>query len=237
MLQFFVPSLGDIGLVPVWPSSGPPSNGAGGSFAGIAHGGDLLSDTTNNVLYQNTGTKSSPTWTQLLGAVPIQRSLPLAGALSDVGVPLTATATGGAMGVARTAGVSTVLSGESAAAATKTDKALLELEMPTTYNGGTSFAVTVDCQTAGSGTITSSSTTMTVSAYLIQSGGTSVPLAITSNAQEIPGSAAALTYVVSGASTSNVVEPGSLVELELTGTIVTTAGSAGIQVNGVTADV
>jgi len=36
-----------------------------GAFAGEAETGDLLSDTTTGDLYVNTGTLSSPTWTQV----------------------------------------------------------------------------------------------------------------------------------------------------------------------------
>lgn len=65
MLRFFVPSLGDVNLVPVWPNAGAPVNGTSGTFAGVAQPGDLLSDTTHHVFYQNTNTVASPTWTQI----------------------------------------------------------------------------------------------------------------------------------------------------------------------------
>lgn len=45
-----------------WYNAGAPTNGTSGTLAGIADKGDLLSDTTNGILYQNTNTKASPTW-------------------------------------------------------------------------------------------------------------------------------------------------------------------------------
>lgn len=64
-LRVFVPSLGDIQLVPNWPHDGAPSNGTTGTMAGIAQKGDQLTDYTNGALYFNTGTSASPTWTQI----------------------------------------------------------------------------------------------------------------------------------------------------------------------------
>jgi hypothetical protein len=61
-LDFFVPSKGQVNLVPVWPHAGAPSNGTTGTYANEAGVGDLLVDTTNAVLYINTGTSASPTW-------------------------------------------------------------------------------------------------------------------------------------------------------------------------------
>lgn len=43
--------------------AGAPVNGTSGTFAGVAAKGTLLSDTTNALLYINTGTLASPTWT------------------------------------------------------------------------------------------------------------------------------------------------------------------------------
>lgn len=46
----------------VWRNAGAPSNGTSGTYANIADAGDLLIDTTNKKLYQNTNTQASPTW-------------------------------------------------------------------------------------------------------------------------------------------------------------------------------
>ena len=59
------PDLGSIQIVPNWPNAGPPTNGVGGTRAGFAQPGDLLTDTTNLNLYINKGTSASPTWTQI----------------------------------------------------------------------------------------------------------------------------------------------------------------------------
>jgi hypothetical protein len=47
----------------LWSNAGAPTNGTSGTKAGLALPGDLLVDTTNKALYQNTNTQASPTWT------------------------------------------------------------------------------------------------------------------------------------------------------------------------------
>ncbi|MDD4985566.1 MAG: hypothetical protein PHQ43_07225, partial [Dehalococcoidales bacterium] len=47
----------------VWRNAGAPVNGT--TLAGSAEKGDLLIDSTNAALYQNTNTQASPTWTQI----------------------------------------------------------------------------------------------------------------------------------------------------------------------------
>jgi|GEM_PF-3389812 len=65
--KFFIPSLGDVNFEPIWPSAGPPTSGTSGTFAGVAHQHDLLLDNVNFILYVNTNTTASPTWTALGG--------------------------------------------------------------------------------------------------------------------------------------------------------------------------
>lgn len=45
--------------------AGVPVDGAAGSFVNEANPGDRLVDTTNKILYINTNTKASPTWTKV----------------------------------------------------------------------------------------------------------------------------------------------------------------------------
>jgi len=52
----------------VWSNAGAPTSGGSGTFVNLAQPGDLLVDTTNKVVYQNTGTAASPTWSQMSGA-------------------------------------------------------------------------------------------------------------------------------------------------------------------------
>jgi hypothetical protein len=57
---------------PVVTNAGAPTNGTSGTYVGVAGPGTLLIDFTNAVLYQNTGTLASPTWTQIsLGALSV----------------------------------------------------------------------------------------------------------------------------------------------------------------------
>jgi hypothetical protein len=46
-------------------NAGAPTDGAAGTFYNRANPGDLLTDTTNSILYINTNTKASPTWTKV----------------------------------------------------------------------------------------------------------------------------------------------------------------------------
>jgi hypothetical protein len=46
----------------LWSNAGAPSNGTSGTLAGETTPGDLLVDSTNKTLYQNTNTSLSPTW-------------------------------------------------------------------------------------------------------------------------------------------------------------------------------
>lgn len=48
-------------------NAGAPTNGTSGTGANLAGPGCLLIDTTNKILYQNTNTKASPTWTAVAG--------------------------------------------------------------------------------------------------------------------------------------------------------------------------
>lgn len=50
-------------LMVVLTNAGAPTSGGAGTFAGYAGKGQLLVDTTNGVLYINTGTLAAPTWT------------------------------------------------------------------------------------------------------------------------------------------------------------------------------
>lgn len=46
-------------------NAGAPTDGTSGTLKGVADPGDLLLDTTNLILYINTNTKASPTWTKV----------------------------------------------------------------------------------------------------------------------------------------------------------------------------
>ena len=49
-------------------NAGAPSNGTSGTGAGLCGPGSLLIDITNKVLYQNTNTLASPTWSAIAGS-------------------------------------------------------------------------------------------------------------------------------------------------------------------------
>jgi hypothetical protein len=156
------------------------------------------------------------------------RFLPLTSAKADTGVPLTATATGGAMGITRTAGTSLVLSGEATSASAKTDKAMWEFNLPDTYNAGAAIPVDVNCAISGSGTLTAASCTMSVAAYS-EVNGVETALTVTGGAQQIVAAGGDLLWSVAGTG----MAPGSHVALELTQIITTATGANTGVVNSV----
>lgn len=75
----------------LWSNAGAPSNGGAGTLFGFANPGDLLVDTTNLKLYQNTNTLASPTWTALANSLANQfvyNALSTAGAISLTGAQI-----------------------------------------------------------------------------------------------------------------------------------------------------
>jgi hypothetical protein len=161
-------------------------------------------------------------------AAPGSHNIDLLSAKSDAGVPLTATATGGAMGISRTAGTSLQLVGEATSSNAKTDKALFSITMPATYVSGSNFTVSVDCLAAGTGTITGGSTTMTLAAYL-ESIGVETSLTV-SAAQPILTTASVLTFTITG--TTSILA-GSQVLLEFAMLITSASGANTGNVNSV----
>lgn len=165
---------------------------------------------------------------ELQGFSPPARQLKITDAKSDAGVALTASATGGAMGVSRTAGTSLALVGEATSSSAKTDKAIWEIILPETYQPGAAVLVDVNCLATG-GTITAGSTTMTVAAYTELNG---VETALTvSAAQQIPAVATDLIFTITASAAMLV---GSRIVLELVMLVTTSVGAGTGQVNSVT---
>ena len=61
-----IKSTQSIGLRRSWRNAGAPVDGASGTLYNVADAGDILIDTSNTKLYQNTNTKASPTWAQVV---------------------------------------------------------------------------------------------------------------------------------------------------------------------------
>ena len=150
----------------------------------------------------------------------IVRFLSLTSAKADTGVAITGTATGGAVGVARTAGTSLVLLGEATSSSAKTDKGFFEFNLPDTYNSAaTSFPVVVDAAVLGTGTLTQASTTLSVAAYTEING---VETALTvSAAQTLNAVQQAYTFTV----TSTGLLPGAHMGLEVVGLVTSASGA------------
>ena len=163
---------------------------------------------------------------------PASRQLLLTDAKSDTGVPLTATPTGGAMGVLRTAGTSLVLGTETTTANAKTDKAMWEFKLPDTYIAGSAITFTVHANYAGAGTITGASTSINAAFYTESNAGVEAAVAMTGGAQTLTSSDAAYSWVLTAASaTAASLVAGSRVAFETTMVITSSASNNTGQIN------
>jgi len=157
----------------------------------------------------------------------IARNLNLVDAKADTGVSLTATATGGAMGISRTAGTSLVLLGEATSSNAKTDKAFWEVNLPTTYVTNANIPVNVYAAILGTGTLTAASCTLTVAAYSEVNG---VETALTvSSAQTIVAAGTVYGYTITGAG----LVAGNNIGIELVGLVTTSSGANTLEIGGI----
>jgi len=74
------------GLRRVWRNAGSLTDGASGTYAGSADPGDICIDTTNKMIYVNTNTAASPTWSQVVtGGVAFSGDLTITGDITLTG--------------------------------------------------------------------------------------------------------------------------------------------------------
>ena len=157
----------------------------------------------------------------------LARPFNLSQGVSDTGIAMTATPTGGAFGITRTTGTSFVLTGESTSASSKTDKVAWEFNVPTTYVASSVLPVTINAAYAGAGTVTVS--TLAVAAYTEVNGVETAITGITA-AQTITNANA--NYVFNIPITAALV-PGQHIVIELTTVITTSSGAANAVLNTV----
>jgi len=205
----------------------------------VGTGGFILQPSAGAQVFQ-AADAASQIWASMFGGVPATiasgpvavasfvHTLPIADFLSDGGLVLSATPGAGNFGITRTAGSVFVLTGETATAGTKTDKATAQVTLLSSYNNGAAIPVVVNCNTAGSGTITAASTVLSVAAYS-EINGVEAVLTVTGGSQQIPSTAGNLNYSIAG---TGLVQ-GATITIELTATVVTSAGSANAQINSV----
>lgn len=159
------------------------------------------------------------------GGGAVTRYFALTNGKTDPGVPMTATATGGAFGVSRTAGTSLVLAGEVTSSNAKTDKVLWEFNLPDTYVAGTNVPVVINANYTGSGTITGGSTSLTVTAYT-ETNGVEAALTV-SSAQLFTGTATDYTFTITGTG----LTPGRHLVVEVAMLVTTSSGANTGQLN------
>ena len=153
-------------------------------------------------------------------AVTPTRYMRLNDAASDAGLVFTGTPGSGAFGVARTAGTSYQLQGETTSSNAKTDKALFELSLPDSYVAGANVPVLVNVATTGAGTLTTASTTITVVAYTESAAGVEAALVVTA-AQQFSGAAQTLTFTITGTS----LVPAQHIVIEVVMLVTSSSGS------------
>lgn len=164
----------------------------------------------------------------------ISRPLPLTAAKADTGVAITGTATGGAVGISRSAGTSMVLLGEVASSGTKTDKAVWQIDLPGGYVSGAVLPVIINQQVNGTaGGFTGSTTVLSVVGYTevngVETSATTTLSGGSATSAVMTASATDLTFLVSGGS---AFIPGAQVTIEAVMTVVNTSGTNTGVING-----
>jgi hypothetical protein len=125
------------------------------------------------------------------------RPLKLTDAKADTGAVLTATATGGAMGISRSAGTSLALVNEATSSSAKTDTANWEFVLPDTYVAGTNIPLLIEAAITGGGTLTAASCTVTPTVYTESATGLEASVSV-SAAQQIVAAGSTLTFTITG---------------------------------------
>lgn len=139
------------------------------------------------------------------------------------GTTMTGSASAGKFALSVTPGTSEVLTGEAATGATKTDAAIREYTVPSTYVAGQPLTVTVNTGYSGSGTAGAS--TIAVAVYLTSATGTQGSTLVTTLATAISGATAAgYAFTVTG----STLLPGSRLMIKVTLVTIESGGSASI---------
>jgi hypothetical protein len=170
-------------------------------------------------------------------AVAPVRQLELSAAMSDLGVPMTAAAgtPSGTVGISRSSGTSLVLVGEATSSSAKTDKALWEFVLPTTYVAGAAITFNIDCNYTGTGTVTAASTTILGALYTESNTGVEAAVTVTQTATQFSATATQYPFAVTAANAVAAgLAPGMRVCFEATMLVTTSAGAATGQINSVT---
>lgn len=189
--------------VAIFVFDGAPVSGTSGTFAGKAGKGSLIIDYTNGALYQNTGTKLSPTWTivsfggdiPLSGITPsvaasrlLGRGSASAGDWEPISLGANLTMTGTVLAATSGGGAPVALAGDGAIdpntsatyVITKGSAAALTLAAPTNP-GSDGVTIVVTSNTAFAHTITTATlldtgTALTTSVVFAAFAGASVTL-------------------------------------------------------------
>ena len=133
------------------------------------------------------------------GSCPVTNPLRLIEAKNAVGTTIVSTgAASGNFTMTLTAGTSETLAGEAAQGNTKTDTALFELVLPTTYRGGNNLTVTFHASYACTGT--AGTKTLAAHVYPVAATGASSADLVTTSAQTITTSDAAYSFTATGTS-------------------------------------
>jgi hypothetical protein len=148
--------------------------------------------------------------------------VPLTGFRNTDGSALAAAAAAGKFGQTITLGTAHALVGEAATGATKTDAAIYEFVLPTTYVAGLPLTATVHAAYAGTGT--AGTATVAIAAYLDADAGTEGSNLVSTAAQTVTATDAGYSFTIAG----GTLTPGARVMLKVTGVMQETGGSASL---------
>jgi len=215
----------------VFTNAGVPTDGVNGTYANECIKGDLLIDTTNGTLYQNTNTAASPTWTEKASS---GAALGATGAMAASG-----TSTANSAGVAATAAPIDhvhAIGDHDHSAATKGNN----LGAVTIASGTVSGALSVGGDLTVTGTITgtiasASWATPTFTGATTMNGAVSINAAVTVAASTLVTMTGADDFTVLGVTAGDIVlSNGSLSVTNAgdTGVIVLIDNSSGNIANG-----
>lgn len=203
------------------------STGQSGSLTFTAPGGACMIR-----IDTNSGTTSLSIPTLTIELVPEPVYLPLFSARSDNGTVLDAAGATGNFKVVGTVGTSLYLQGQDAQNNTKTDAAVYEFTLPSTYVAGVSPTLIVNAHYAVvSGAGTAGTKTIDAFAYEIASAGTAGSDLVTTSVQTLTTSAADYSFVITGTG----LKAGERLQIRLLGAIQETAngGAFATRINSV----
>ncbi len=206
----------------------PFANGAVATYTDVVAGGTIVIASLANP--PGSGLPASIAATFIPAAMSgATRNLSLVDANGPTGVPITATAgaTGGAVGIVRSAGTSCVLQGLATSGNAKDNFALWQVNLPASYVAGANIPVIVNAGILGTGTLNAGSCTLTVQAF-VEVNGVETALTVSAS-QTIVATPAPYTFTITGTGLTTYEN----VCIEVDGLVTSSSGANTLEINSV----